>query len=53
MTGLTGVDRLSGGAGNDVYVVDNAGDLVVEDAAAGIDLVQSSVSYVLARMSRI
>jgi trimeric autotransporter adhesin len=34
--------------GNDVYVVDNAGDLVVEDAAAGIDLVQSSLSHALA-----
>jgi trimeric autotransporter adhesin len=48
LDGGTGLDRLAGGAGNDVYVVDNAGDLVIEAAAGGTDLVQASVSSILA-----
>jgi hypothetical protein len=47
LDGGTGVDRLAGGLGNDSYVVDDAGDVVVEDAGAGIDLVQSSLSHIL------
>ena len=38
---------MAGGAGNDLYVVDNAGDLVGEAANGGVDGVQSSVSFVL------
>ena len=38
---------MTGFAGNDAYVVDNAGDQAVEDAAAGIDIVRSSVSFTL------
>ena len=42
-----GADTMTGFAGNDAYVVDNAGDQAVEDAAAGIDIVRSSVSFTL------
>lgn len=37
-----------GGLGNDIYVVDNAGDVVMEAAGEGTDLVQSGVTHMLA-----
>ncbi|MCC2972635.1 VCBS domain-containing protein [Massilia sp. IC2-476] len=45
--GGLGGDRMAGGLGNDTFVVDNDGDIVVEDAAAGTDIVQSSITYTL------
>lgn len=48
LNGAAGVDTLIGGLGNDFYVVDAAGDVVTENADAGLDLVQSSVSHTLA-----
>ena len=49
LDGGTGVDRLVGGAGDDVYLVDQAGDVVVEAAGNGTDLVLASAnSYTLA-----
>lgn len=42
-----GADKMSGGLGNDFYLVDNIGDLVTEGANAGTDRVNSLISYVL------
>jgi serralysin len=43
-----GTDAFVGGTGNDIYYVDNASDLVVEDANAGIDAVRTTLdSYTL------
>jgi Ca2+-binding RTX toxin-like protein len=39
---------MQGGAGNDTYVVDNAGDQAVEADGNGTDLVQSSVTFSIA-----
>ena len=47
LDGGAGADTLIGGLGNDTYVVDNAADVVTENAAEGSDLVQSSVTYTL------
>ena len=47
LDGGAGADTMTGGVGNDIYVVDNIGDLVTEFANAGHDIVRSSVSYVL------
>ena len=39
---------MNGGLGNDTYVVDNAGDAVIESSVAGgTDTVESSVSFML------
>jgi hypothetical protein len=42
-----------GGIGNDTYVVDNAGDVVTENASEGTDLVRTTLAaYTLTPMSR-
>jgi Ca2+-binding RTX toxin-like protein len=47
LDGGTGIDNLNGGAGNDVYTVDNLSDTITEGLNGGIDLLKSSVSWML------
>ena len=47
LDGGVGADSLVGGLGNDVYVVDNASDKTVEQASAGTDTVQSTLTWTL------
>ena len=45
LNGGLGNDTMIGGDGNDTYVVDSTLDVVTEGSGAGIDTIQSSVTY--------
>ena len=47
LVGNAGVNELRGMGGNDIYVVQTAGDKAIEQANAGIDTVSASVSFTL------
>jgi Ca2+-binding RTX toxin-like protein len=47
LDGAAGIDSMTGGVGNDTYYVDDVNDVITEDTGGGIDLVMSSVNYVL------
>jgi Ca2+-binding RTX toxin-like protein len=47
LDGKAGADYMWGGFGNDTFVVDNLNDFVEDDFNQGIDLVKSSLTYVL------
>jgi Ca2+-binding RTX toxin-like protein len=48
LDGGVGADKLIGGTGNDTYFVDNASDVITENAGEGIDTVNSTLAYTLA-----
>lgn len=48
LDGRGGADTMSGYAGDDHYLVDDAGDVVIESAGEGIDGIQTNVDYALA-----
>ena len=47
LDGSLGDDTLSGGLGDDTYLVNAAGDVIIEAASQGLDLIGSLVSYTL------
>jgi Ca2+-binding RTX toxin-like protein len=47
LQGGAGADSMAGGAGDDIYIVDDSGDLVTENALEGTDTVNSSITYTL------
>ncbi|QOZ28588.1 calcium-binding protein [Bradyrhizobium sp. CCBAU 51753] len=44
LDGGLGADTLIGGAGNDSYIVDDAGDVVIENAGEGVDTVTTALA---------
>ncbi|MDD1457444.1 hypothetical protein MEN95_21380, partial [Dolichospermum sp. ST_sed7] len=53
LNGGAGNDTLIGGTGNDTYVVDSTTDVITENATAGTDTIQSSVTFTIAALGNI
>jgi Ca2+-binding RTX toxin-like protein len=53
LNGGDGIDTLTGGLGDDVYIVDSTTDTISEAAASGIDTILSSVTFSLATMANL
>jgi Ca2+-binding RTX toxin-like protein len=47
LNGLGGVDTMIGGSGFDTYLVDNVGDIIIENPGEGTDSVSSNRTYTL------
>jgi Ca2+-binding RTX toxin-like protein len=47
LDGRNGKDSMVGGAGDDTYIVDNTGDVIIENEGEGVDTVKSSVTFTL------
>ncbi|TAN70255.1 MAG: hypothetical protein EPN17_06135 [Methylobacter sp.] len=47
LDGSAGIDTLLGGAGDDLYRIGNSGDVIVENAGEGFDVVRATASFVL------
>jgi Ca2+-binding RTX toxin-like protein len=47
LDGGAGADTMRGGGGDDAYLLDNAGDVVIEESAEGTDVLYSAVSRTL------
>lgn len=55
LDGKGGADYLFGGLGNDIYIVDNSGDVITEDSTLEdeIDVVASSISFDLSSIENV
>ena len=53
LIGGTGVDTLIGGTENDTYIVDSTTDIITENAGAGTDTIQSSVTFTIASLANL
>ncbi len=47
LSGASGADTMRGLGGNDNYIVDHPGDVVIENPGEGVDIIFSAVSYAL------
>ncbi|GLK75903.1 hypothetical protein GCM10008171_11570 [Methylopila jiangsuensis] len=51
--GGTGADTLYGGSGDDTYVIDAAGDRIVESRGGGVDTIRSAITIDLSRFAHV
>ena len=45
LNGTSGADRMTGLGGNDTYIVNHVGDVVIESNGGGTDIIYSALSY--------